>query len=214
VLGSLTVWFLVVAVGTEAWYRAHERNLVPAPAWWVQWPTESSAFRDVPLTEKARAILRCDAGRGAAWKDQERNLWLGFFLKWKPGRNSAQLAKGHTPDICMPATGQKLVRDLGVRSLSLPGLDLSFRRYEFTSQSRPVFVFYCDWESATAPQHVSLREDWTAASRLESVRSGKRHLGQQVLQLAVEGPANLERAEASLARELERIVRRGSGRAK
>jgi hypothetical protein len=121
----------------------------------------------VPLTEKARAILRCDAGRGAAWKDEEQNYWLGFFLEWKPGRNSAQLAKGHTPDICMPATGRKLVRELGKQSVSVHGLDLSFRRYEFSAEGRPLFVFYCNWESASSPEWVSLREDWTAASRFE-----------------------------------------------
>ena len=209
VLAGLTGWLVLVAGGTEAWYRAHERDLVPAPPWSVQWPTGSPAFRDVPLTEKARAILRCDAARGAAWRDEARNLWLGFFLEWKPGRNSAQLAKGHTPDICMPAAGQRLVRELGLRNISVRGLELSFRRYEFTSPGRPLFVFYCNWESARSPRHASLREDWTATSRLESVRFGKRHLGQQVLQLAVEGPRNVQDAEAALARELEWILRAG-----
>lgn len=211
VLTGLTGWLAFVAGATEAWYRAHERDLVPAARWSVDWPKGSPDFREVPLTEKARAILRCDTGRGAAWRGEARNVWLGFFLEWKAGRNSAQLAKGHTPDICMPATGLRLVGEPVLRSISARGLELPFRRYEFASPSRPVFVFYCNWESAASPRRASLREDWTPASRIESVRFGKRHLGQQVLQLAVEGPANAPDAEAALGRELERILRLTDG---
>jgi hypothetical protein len=206
-LAGLTVWLAVTEAGTELWYRAHERHSKPSVEWSFHWPAENAAFRDVKITDKARAILRCDEGRGGAWKDEARNFWLAFFLQWKSGRNSAQLATGHTPDICMPATGQRLVRGLEPSVIRVGGVELPFRRYEFAAEGRPLFVFHCIWESAVGAPTNSLRDDWTAASRLESVRAGRRHLGQQVLQIAVSGPLTMEEAEAALARELERRIK-------
>jgi exosortase len=205
-LAGVSAWWVLVLAATQAWYRAHERELILSAQWSVQWPTACPKFRDVPLAERARSILRCDRGQGAAWKDEAQNFWLGFFLEWEPGRNSAQLAKGHTPDICMPATGRKLVRELEVRVIPASGLELPFRCYEFNSEGRPLFVFYCDWESARSSRSETLREDWTVASRFNSVLAGKRHLGEQVLQLAVRGPRDIEQAEVALRRELQTIV--------
>jgi exosortase len=206
-LAGLTMWLAATELGTEVWYRVHERKLKLSTEWFLQWPTDRGGFREIKITDKARAILRCDEGRGGAWKDEARNFWLVFFLEWKAGRNSAQLAKGHTPDICMPATGQRLVRELDVRTFTVRGVTLPFRRYEFTSDGRPLYVFHCIWERATGDESGSLREDWSAGSRLESVRAGRRHLGQQVLQIAVSGPKSTEAADAALACELERILR-------
>jgi hypothetical protein len=49
-------------------------------------------------------------------------------------------------------------------------------------------------------------EDGSETSRLEAVLAGKRHLGQQVIELVVEGPDSGEEAVSLLKKELPKIV--------
>jgi exosortase len=207
---ALSVAVLIFAVGaealTEAWYRFHEADFVATPRWSIDWPTNRTAFRPVEVSETAQSMLRCDASHGAAWRDEDDNQWLLFFLRWGSGKNSAQLAKSHTPDVCIPATGSKLIRELDTQTFLVRGLPLPFKHYIFDEQGRQLHVFHCLWEDRVSKRAVNLREDWTAASRLRAARYGKRHLGQQSLEMGVSGPASAEDAQAALRRELDRLL--------
>jgi exosortase len=208
---ALSIGLLVLAVGveavTEAWYRAHEADFVATPHWSVNWPTNRTAYRPVKISETAQSMLRCDATEGAAWRDEDDNQWLVFFLRWGSGKNSAQLAKSHTPDVCMPATGNKLVAELPVQNFVVRGLQFPFKHYIFSDQGRQLHIFHCLWEDRVSKRALDLRENWTAASRLRAARYGKRHLGQQSLEVGVSGPTSAEEAQAALRRELDRLLR-------
>jgi hypothetical protein len=58
---------LFVEIGTAAWYRFHETNLVSAPRWSVQWPEQSLNFRKLKIDPEIRGVLRFDEGEAAAW---------------------------------------------------------------------------------------------------------------------------------------------------
>jgi hypothetical protein len=131
-----------------------------------------------------------------------------FFLRWEPGKNSAQLAKDHTPDICLPGTGHKLRAEHERVRVAVNGLDLTFRHYEFASGARTLFVFYCLWEDRPAAPGSVEAEDGTQGSRLLAVRAGRRNLGQQVLELAVEGPVTPEESIAALREQLNSLIAR------
>ncbi len=88
-------WLVSAELATELWYRAHESELAPNVQWHVAWPSQSPEFRSKRVPEKALAILRCSHSAAASWQDDQGNQWSGFFLRWEPGKNSAQLAKGH-----------------------------------------------------------------------------------------------------------------------
>ena len=60
-------WLLFVEIGTAAWYRVHERNLVSTAPWSVQWPEQSPNFRKLKMDSEIRGVLRFDDGEGAAW---------------------------------------------------------------------------------------------------------------------------------------------------
>ena len=50
-LGAALCWLLLIEIGTAAWYRAHETNLVSGIRWTVQWPEqgpELSQTKDRP----------------------------------------------------------------------------------------------------------------------------------------------------------------------
>src|SRR5439155_26912533 len=113
-----------------------------AQRWSLDWPESRPNFHEVPLPETIRAMLRYNVGRSAAWSDSSGHQWAMFFLRWEPGRASAQLAKAHGPDICLPASGTILRQDLGPRMVRVHGLDLPGHAYLFDYHDRPLYVFF------------------------------------------------------------------------
>jgi exosortase len=66
-LAAALCWLLLVEIGTAAWYRVHERNLVSTAPWSVQWPEQSPNFRKLKMDSEIRGVLRFDDGEAAAW---------------------------------------------------------------------------------------------------------------------------------------------------
>src|SRR5262249_12101663 len=55
-------WLLLVELGTAAWYRLHEHNLVSGMRWNVKWPEQALNFRKLKIDDEIRAVLRFDTG--------------------------------------------------------------------------------------------------------------------------------------------------------
>ena len=176
-------WLLFVEVGTSAWYRAHETNLVSGIRWTVQWPEHAPNFRKLKIDPEIRTILRFDEGQSAAWMltppptsessppaktsgTQVNRLppnavacYL-YIFRWNPGRNSALLANLHRPDVCLPASGWTQVADDGVRNYPVTGaFELPFRHFEFqraigNSAPQTAHAFYCLSEDRAAKSSV------------------------------------------------------------
>jgi len=182
------LWIAAGEVASETWYRLHETQLIATTRWSVAWPSHSPHFRKTAVPEKALAILRCSNSDAAAWEDDVGNQWSAFMLRWDPGKNSAQLAKGHRPDICFPAAGARLVEDFGQVTVPVRTFEIPFHHETFDTGGQLVHVFYCLWPDRVAPHENPLLEDGSQMSRLLAVLAGKRHLGQQVLELVIAGP--------------------------
>jgi exosortase len=209
-LAGVACWLLLVEGAVEWWYRAHESDLVKAVQWSVAWPEQQSGFSNLEIGETALGVLRCDEARGAGWRDARGYQWKLNLLRWEPGRNSAQLAKSHRPEICLPGAGLQLSADLGVVPVSVTDFDLPVSRYVFTQQGRVLHVFYSIWEDRVPTRHRVLVEDGSMASRFAAVAAGKRHLGQQVLQIAILGPTTAEEALGVLRSEIKTLIRKSS----
>ncbi|HJY20853.1 MAG TPA: exosortase/archaeosortase family protein [Chthoniobacterales bacterium] len=199
-------WLLFVEIGTAAWYRLHERDLVSGIHWNVQWPEQAPNFRKLKIDNEIRAVLRFDEGDAAGWtisspvNATEPNIvpCSLYVFRWNPGKNSALLANLHRPDVCLPASGWTQVADDGVRNYPVTGVfELPFRHFEFqrafeNSAPQTAHAFYCLSEdravASSAPLPTSLpsmigsRSEWTRAERIRTVLEGRRHLGQQVIQ--------------------------------
>jgi len=155
-----------------------------------------------------------------------RATWFVYFFRWEPGQNSSLLANLHRPDVCLPAIGWKQVADDGVRQYPTGGdLYLPFRHFEFhhgTEQQpaqQTAHAFYCLWEdrtsgtAAASPSHVrpgmtTLPSSWTRGERVRTVLEGRRHLGQQVMEvvLATHGLIDLKKAQADFAALLPKLI--------
>ncbi|PYK59264.1 MAG: hypothetical protein DME43_09375, partial [Verrucomicrobia bacterium] len=100
-LAAALCWLFFVEIGTAAWYRVHETNLVSGIRWGVQWPEQAPNFRKLKIDEEIRSVLRFDEGNGAAWTltsppgapaTQSTSNTIScilYIFRWKPGRNSA-----------------------------------------------------------------------------------------------------------------------------
>ena len=230
-------WIVAVELGAHFWYRAHESNLVTTAGWSVQWPTAAPNFRELKINEEVRRQLRFDQGHAASWtlpaakspggtiasKPSAVTCLLYLFL-WHPGRNSAQLANLHRPDVCLPATGWIQLADNGVRNYPVTGsFALPFRHFEFqhvtleNSAPQIAHAFYClseDRMPAAAAadsklsQTASAHSAWTRDERIRQVLEGRRHLGQQVMEVVFVSsePMSAAAAEASLADLVRNLV--------
>jgi len=220
-------WIVAVELGAQFWYRAHESNLVATTRWNVRWPADAANFRQLKIDDEVRRVLRFNEGQAAAWTlpattspatlDVSKPNPLACFVylfRWKPGRNSALLANLHRPDVCLPATGWIQVADTGVRNYPVMGsFALPFRHFEFrhhspdNSTQQVAHAFYCLWEdrasSASAagsklPQMATAQSTWTRGERIREVLEGRRHLGQQVMEVVFVSSGQIPAADAEL----------------
>jgi len=230
------VWLVAVEAGSTWWYRAHERNLVASTHWSVHWPENAPDFHPLKLDEEVRRTLRFDEGEAASWNcppidsveavnrpTPTRVTCFVYFFRWRPGRNSALLANLHRPDVCLPAIGWKQVADNGVRQYpAVASLLLPFRHFEFRHGTKEdpaqqvAHAFYCLWEdrapgmitASQLPQMTTSPSTWTRGERVQAVLEGRRHLGQQVMEvvLRARGVIDQNEAQANFAALLPKLI--------
>ena len=208
------IWLVAVEFAAASWYRAHERGLAQTTRWEVQWPQSAPNFHEIKVDDDLRRILRFDQGHAASWSLPVTNSTVAsssptkplnctlYFFRWESGKNSALLANLHRPDVCLPSIGWNQTGDAGVKKYPVvPNLALPFRHFEFRhgASDQPTqqtaHAFYCLWEDRVAssrgesqlPEITSAPSAWTRNERVRAVLEGRRHLGQQVLELVIQG---------------------------
>ena len=218
-------WIVAAELGAHFWYRAHESNLVATTRWGVQWPEAAPNFRELKIDEEVRRQLRFDQGHGASWtvpaasstttsnpSGSKTIACLLYLFRWNPGRNSALLANLHRPDVCLPAIGWNQVADTGVRNYPVTtSFSLPFRHFEFrhgtpeNSTPQVAHAFYCLWEDrmpspsaagSKLPQMAAAHSTWTRDERIRQVLDGRRHLGQQVMEVVFMSSEQIPAADA------------------
>jgi exosortase len=237
------IWIALLEISAHAWYRAHEHDLARTARWEVQWPQNAPNFHEIKIDDEQRRILRFDRGRGAAWtfpalnsmdaeSSPKRPLTCTlYFFRWNSGKNSALLANLHRPDVCLPAIGWNQTGDVGVKKYSVaPDLSLPFRHFEFRhgtgdeSTQQVAHAFYCLWEDVVSPaaaksqlpEMTASASEWTRDERVRAVLEGRRHLGQQVMELVIQGRGAVDENEVNeqFARLVPTLVQVESGRQK
>src|SRR6266404_289250 len=224
------MWLIAVEVAAATWYRAHEHELVNATRWEIEWPRSAPNFRDLKIDQQVRTILRFDSGHAASWtlpvwdspdamSPKPAIVCTLYFFEWNSGKNSALLANLHRPDVCLPAIGWNQSADAGVKNYPVaPDFSLPFRHFEFrhgaSSQSRQVaHAFYCLWEDrvrASQPAQMGGEPStWTRHERGRAVLDGRRHLGQQVMELILQtrGDADENEIASRFQSELPQLIK-------
>jgi len=205
VTSVFAAWVLFIAVGTELWYRTAK---APSAAWWrVEWPENQPNFTEIPLTPKVRE-LEFDLGRQARWKEDDGSDWTMFYFRWLPGlASSRNFARWHNPEQCLPAVGFQRVADYAPTIVRKGEIELAFQTLRFDLHGMPWYVFFCVWEDRKEPGEPKLPEQWTLGARFRAVLQRRRHLGQQMLEVAISGIADEQAARAAFERRIPELLR-------
>jgi hypothetical protein len=161
----------------------------------------------VPVSEKARALLRYNQGECGTWQDANGSRWQAYYFRWLPGRAWVHLVNDHNPGICLPAVGRELRSISATEPLEVNGLRFRFSVYRFSAGNDVAYVFYSVSEDGAKEPRPPV-ERVTAKDRLASVWQGRRNPGQRVLEVAVWGISDQKQAEAALAEQLTSLLAR------
>ena len=201
----LIVWLLAVELGVKFWFDHMEANLKPGISWTVQLPKESPDFQLIPITETTRNLLRYDDAQEATWKESDGSNWQVFYCNWLPGRVAGYLAKRHTPEICLRATGLEMVSGPELHMMTVNGVHLPVRGYIFSGPNGPLHVYHCRWEagvdSSSYVEHESSR-----FNLIRAVWAGRGNKGQKVLEVVVTGTVDPDKIHALLEEHLKNLV--------
>jgi hypothetical protein len=201
----LLAWFVMVEAGVRLWYGIREAGLKTGPAWSVNLPRDNPTLKSLPIEGSTRDLLRYDMGEQATWREPDQTIWKLFYFNWQPGRVAGYLAKRHTPEICLAATGVKLLSGPELFVMKVHGLELPIRSYQFETSGEIIQVFHCRWEGG-ASQNAYVEHESARYNLLRSIWAGRANKGQKVLELVVSGINDPDTAKLALRKELDKLV--------
>jgi len=202
----LIIWLVLVESGVALWYHVREANIKPGPDWTVVMPSENPHFEELALTPEEHELLRFDEGKKAQWEDANGTMWQGFYFNWLPGRVAGYLAKRHTPDICLTATGLKMLSEPQLEIMTVNGIELPMRHYVFDSPEGKLQVFQCHWEAGLGANTFTAEES-ARFNLIRGVWAGRGNQGQKVLEVVMIGKDNSDQAKQSLIKQLEQMIK-------
>ena len=211
---AMILWLVLVEISVQAWYTHLESGITPGPAWSIVFPKNNATLQEFPIDDVTQKMLRYDVGREAEWVNPDGTHWHTFYCEWFPGRVAGYLAKRHTPEICLAATGQTQIEGPELMVTEINGITLPVRRYIFrTEAGRLTYVYHCRWEAGATPESYTLNE----SARFNLVRgiwAGRGNHGQKVVEVFVAGYDDKEAAKQAFIKELHDLVQVGDQQAK
>jgi exosortase len=207
---ALLAWFVLVEVGVEWWYRAHETAVATNDRWTINGARLGPGFVKAEIPPGISAQFHSDESLEGHWRDDAGAAWQLYYFRWFPAhslkrRIAIQFAKTHGPETCLRAIGMTLKSNLGIVTVPIGGMQFAFRQYVFLADERPLHVFYAIYEDPTGSAVLANRRRDTA-SRIAAAFAGSRNYGQRYLELAVAGPDNPGQALSELRGELEELI--------
>lgn len=204
---AVMIAWLILCLGlTELWYRLHEQDDVQTTPWALRLPEQAPGYQPIELPETTLEILRADDTKSGQWNEADGRPWTVYFFRWEPGRNAAQLARLHRPDVCLPAAGASILSAQNERFYQADGVEIPFRHYVFLVQGRVMHTFHTLWEDQVS--ETAEKSDWSTRGRLRAALEGRRQLGQQILQVVVPGGYTVEQAQEAFAQRLPELIER------
>ena len=158
------------------------------------------------MDAKTRSLLRFDEFKQAAWSEPDGTQWEAFYFSWLPGRVAGYLAKRHTPEICLTATGLKLLSGPKLTMMNVHGVELPIRSYVFQTEDGVIQVFHCRWE-AGVNEDAYVAHESARYNLIRAIWAGRGNQGQKVLEFIISGMDDPEQAKQALARQLEKLIK-------
>ncbi len=189
---------------SELWYQDNEQGDTERIDWTVD--LQAYAAPDIetealPIPDRVRAILGFDYGHHLAIEEallsKPAELWYYGFTG--ESKSKSLMAYGHSPTICMSASGAIMREKLEPLRIDLGALEIPFQHYSFQLPNGQMSqVFWCLWDDL----HRGETESVDGASRLAQFQSffeRKRSLQRKIALLGIPG-ASPEKAREDATR--------------
>jgi len=202
----MIIWLLSVESAVSLWYRIRESNLKAGPGWTVSYPKDNPTYKDLPLTVDEHELLRFDQGQQGQWREPDGTLWQAFYYNWLPGRVAGYLAKRHTPDICITASGFNMISGPELLVLKVHNVELPMRHYVFDSSLGPLQVYQCHWQAGMGEDSYTADES-SRYNLIRGIWAGRGNKGQKVLEIIITGYEDQNLAKQALLRQLDKLIK-------
>ena len=179
------VAFIACELATEAWFRrAEPARAVPERAFTLA--ALGSGWAEEKIPARVQSILRYDSGKAYILQKPGGARWWVYDLEWRQGSGGSALARFHSPEVCLPAAGFKLVERGPL--IHPAGPRAPFRMYEFERRGARLFLFSSFYASSESGRIATMDQfDLTWAKRVELARAGRRPVQQRGLQVVISG---------------------------
>jgi exosortase len=192
VLAGCVLWL----AGAEAvrlwWFQPNQ----PAEGkrWTAIWPESGVNLQPVKVSDSIRGQLQCDVGDAMSWNREPGTRWIGYFFEWKPGVRAYFARSQHAPEICLPATGRRLLKDLGYFDYKVGKIAVRIRHEVFEDETGPINVFFIMDGSAVRSVDEQLKAD-SVTGRLQGVWRRSKEADRRSMELIGVGYNSPEAAE-------------------
>lgn len=214
---SRVKWALVALVlcagveaGVRAWYASAEKPVPPPHGWQVRWPEKAEAFKSYPLNSYVEEMLRPDVFTSVSWVVPGEGQRSGYYIGWDRGLQARNAPFIHSPEICLPMVGAKLLERGEPMVVRVGRLELPFEVYEFSQRERLMYIFRVVWNpdegrSPAPTKEAVSRADWFA-QQWKMVTDRRITVRAQVMAFSLNGAKNQTEARAIFEREIAGLL--------
>jgi hypothetical protein len=188
----VAVTLVAIEVGNYFWYAHGAAKRTSVPQWTVRLPSGHWSFKNSPLLDASREILRPDfyaAGTWQAGRDREAGA---YYVEWHHGQSARFVPVWHNPTVCLPYSGCELVDSLGEFSVKWSGGEIPLQSYLFRRGSERFVVAFAVWDPLRGgplvrPVATKTRWEWFKNQWLDVAEARKDQPG-QLLAVMLMGP--------------------------
>ncbi|WP_221031754.1 exosortase/archaeosortase family protein [Actomonas aquatica] len=209
-LVTATLVVVLAEVGTQWWYGGGRQD-EPTRHWYLE---TVPGWTGLEIEDRVLEMLQCSEAEQLSWRASGGGSGgaVAMVLRWiDDAQDRAGAAAGHGPEICMPAIGGRMVRELPPVVVDVDGAHLPFAAYVFETRGHTQHVFNLLWD---ARQNEPLgRLGLSGArgivhARLDRVLQREREAQIDRVVVALQDAASDAAAVAWLQREMARVLER------
>lgn len=204
-IGSL----LAMEVGTQLWFARGDRVGRNVPRWTATLQTRPG-YQPEEFTASMQQMMGCDTHELGRWSGSDGSARAGYVLSWHHGHTARVATQQHTPTVCLPLAGSRLVENRGHVTARVGSLEFPFDAYLFASERETMHVYYLAWDlrrgHRLGPNAGAANWfDWFTR-RWRDVAEARRHVEATVMAVAIVNAPNHAAADQSFLEEVSQIV--------
>ncbi len=200
------VLLLFFTLGTESWFRAHERQ-VPEALEWDLSPQSDPGVMRVSIPRETLRELFNPVGFSEKWQGAGGGQEQVFYFRWPQGRMAVQsILAMHTPEVCLSSIGMRLKKQLDPITVQNKGVAIPFEARLFEQNGSSIYVFNAMPLNMQLPEDFLKKLDDSPLGRLKSLLSGRRNRGQRMVEIAFWNLPDEGAAKEELARYIRKSM--------